>query len=426
MKTWKRILAVFLVLMIFIFTTSICEREAEASVATTVITVAGAVVTAYELVKIHQEAYESYNSGSWKKVQDWAIKNFGPIGFIMTVNPEAELIDRVLKPFLQQQGIIDGNDSDQEAFDKWSSYVNNHYHLENDGTITYDESMKNIFNGLINAYTNESGFRYVYTFNIINHATEFASGDAYQITRDFIQTYQPEGKVCAYSNYYRKIMLADLSNCAFVRTSDISDRYEVTPYNLDTWEAVMGYEYSFDGTQYTATGASGNQMRAQVKVAPTQTGELGLWSWCTSGKNNVYKMYMSLADLKADSVGQAPYYINNSVYNDWSTSTGDYTVNTDNSNHATYGDITSYIDSFNTEYGRYPSDTDIFKWIENYDPTVNPTPTPGPDNPSGGGSFVNNNNPSITNNPTFNNNPNINITLFPSVCKCQAEFNIVR
>lgn len=117
--------------------------------------------------------------------------------------------------------------------------------------------------------------------------------------------------------------------------------------------------------------------------------------------------------------GKMPYYYNNNVYTDFSSSVGDYTVNTDNRNYVTYGDVTTYIDDHHTETGEYPSIPEINVWIESQpSPTPLPTPTPNPDNPSGGGgsgSFVNNNNPSITNNPTFNNNPNINVTLFPSV-----------
>ena len=78
--------------------------------------------------------------------------------------------------------------------------------------------------------------------------------------------------------------------------------------------------------------------------------------------------------LEEYGLGRKPYYINNTVYNNWKNSSGDYTFSNDNSNHVTYGDITNYIDDHHSETGYYPTIPEINVYIENQQNPTNPTP----------------------------------------------------
>lgn len=69
--------------------------------------------------------------------------------------------------------------------------------------------------------------------------------------------------------------------------------------------------------------------------------------------------------VTASDILYQPYYINEDIWNDFSTSSGDYTFDNSNVNTVTYGDITNYIDSFNQENGYPPSVGDININIEN-------------------------------------------------------------
>lgn len=92
--------------------------------------------------------------------------------------------------------------------------------------------------------------------------------------------------------------------------------------------------------------------------------------------NTPFRYFDSLADVTNDEVVYQPYYYNNRTWSNFDNSTGDYTIDNSNYNPITYGDVTNYINSFNTENGYIPSAEDIFKYIKDTDD----------DNNSGGGS----------------------------------------
>lgn len=301
-----------------------------------------------------------------------------------------------------------------------------------DESTTYNNNSRSMLNLFINETLNTSPSFYVYSYVVNTSATSFPEGTLYNALKTVLDTTDKNYINILYqynNNYY--LLTSNNTDIGFVYFSSWNNNPRVKFYSYSSWDQISYFDKSIF-TQYkyvsgsfventdnlTLQNNSSNpvlSMIANSTVSGLGNGWDGIAYFVNRDSSHIFKVFRSYDDFRASSVGQSSFYVNNSVYNDWSTSTGDYTVTTDNSNKASYGDITSYIDSFNTENGRYPSDQEIFHWIEDYTPTVNPTPTPDPDNPSGTGSFVNNNNPSITNNPTFNNNPNINITLFPSV-----------
>lgn len=317
------------------------------------------------------------------------------------------------------------------------------YNMFNDSSVNYDNdsiSISSDLNSLLHfmdrQYTNYVGSYYVYPYSIDASYGIFSDGTYYQALRNKIREIENEGN---YLILQHSVLNSSGhgSIAAFPYENDIVSlpygndvNYNGSTYQLfnqDNWGI-----YSFGANSYrnftydsstgsfieTDTNNGWTDVRGVTGAAsllnnqPYRRQAQGMWSiFLSSRRNYGIKVYKTLADLKAGSVGYNAYYTNNSVYNDWSSSTGDYTVTTSNYNPVSYGDITNYIDSFNTENGGYPNLPDINNFIENFIPEgTNPTPTPNPDNPSGGGGSSNAtataNNEGI--HITVNNNHNIN------------------
>lgn len=90
-----------------------------------------------------------------------------------------------------------------------------------------------------------------------------------------------------------------------------------------------------------------------------------------------YRWFSYSSSLSPQDVISQPYYYNNDVWQDFSSTIGDYVVTDENINTVSYGDIVSYTNSFNTENGYPPTSSDINIYIENEDDENK--------NPSGGG-----------------------------------------
>lgn len=141
------------------------------------------------------------------------------------------------------------------------------------------------------------------------------------------------------------------------------------------------------------------------------------------GKRYPLTIYSSLSLFASVSRNESPYY-ESQIWKDFAGSSGTYTIDSNNLNQITYGDIVTYNNNYYDRNGQYPAMPDIQIYIDNNDPD---------DNDSGGGSGGEGGqggqggqgglggsggtaNVTNNNNPTFNNNPNININLgFPTV-----------
>lgn len=312
----------------------------------------------------------------------------------------------------------------------------------NDNSTTYNDNSRSMVNLAIDSFKEDNKYYVAYSIDLSLYSkTYWWTADLENIISQYGDEYYIFGGATGGNASKWVYYLVDKNKFAPVWRANIGSgltaRYAVDFYNTKTFDRTAPdggfyyFERNYNGTigNMTATTPqavwSGNKyFQCFVNNYKFISSEYGIplqnnYIFVTNGSNEPITIYGTFTLLTTNGRGYTPYYYNNEVYSDFSSSTGDYTVNTDNRNYVTYGDVTTYIDDHHTETGSYPSISDINIWIdEQPKPTPNPTPTPNPDNPSGGGgsgSFVNNNNPSITNNPTFNNNPNINVTLFPSV-----------
>lgn len=81
-------------------------------------------------------------------------------------------------------------------------------------------------------------------------------------------------------------------------------------------------------------------------------------------KNSIgLRYFFNVDQVTPQSILYQPYYYNDSVYQDFSNSSGDYIFSPSNVNTISYGDTTTYIDSFNREEGAPPTIPQINNYI---------------------------------------------------------------
>lgn len=289
--------------------------------------------------------------------------------------------------------------TDEEVRNFYNDYRQNISVNKDNHSITYNDNSRMVLNTIADTYKSESPFYYAYTFNENPRATSFSNGDLWAKYSQVLKQYQ--------STYYLLYNIGggssemwvwgiEKTKCNFYGTlnnlSVVKDNWEI-PTDADGVickhiKLANGVVTEEDVSQPLKNRGSTSLNGGQATSAQDVTLTLRSYQrwWVTCG-NECILVWRSLADFKNSTLGRPSYYVNNTVYNSWKNSTGDYTINTDNSNHATYGDVNTYVDDHHTETGTYPSPEEINVYIENKPaPTPEPTPTPTPDNPSGGGS----------------------------------------
>ena len=437
MKIKKRIISI-LICMCLIGTIIISDYEkAEASaVLGGIVTVAGAVATAWTIKDIHEQAYDSYHNGAWNDIQEWCKKNWGPVGFLVSMNTEAEFFDNVLYPALVAKGILsEGDGQNQTSYDKLKQYVGNHYTINQDNSISYDSDIKDLFKTTINNYKDNSGFYYAYAFDIQLNYSTFASADMFNAVKTFIT--DNSNSYCLFDDYSSGSSSSNAGkinelNTAFVQQSVTAEGAYVKAYSMTNWSAVNYQEYNYNSGQkrfdITSNWYGFNCYVTKNNQSPNlRTYNKAL---CSYNGAKIIKVYKTLNDLQAESVGQSKYFFtqyNNSYMN--SSDNDDYSISwNSNYNPITYSDIVNYNQDYYTDNGNYPTTNTTQTYITEYtQPEPTPTPTPTPDDPSGGGSngsgttvssngvnVVINNNPSAsnTNNNTYTDNSTTNNNFF--------------
>lgn len=267
------------------------------------------------------------------------------------------------------------------------------------------------------AYQDEYG----YSLNIRSQVLNFQNGVWYNALWKEVKRLQENnyvfiGSHVTYTTYF-EIMYFPKSckQFSFVRTSD----NWAALYNNITWAAIdidndpniHHLQFAFDENDNTKINVTdipnpcGSAMRSNswgfdnypdMKFWNFWNNSFG-WSWgsmdpgggvlVTCDKIDQIYVYGSLDNLKLRTTGQRPYFVSN-IWNNIVNNSGDtYTIDNSNYNPVTYGDTINYVNNYYITNNEYPSDDDIYKWINDHGkdpdptPTPTPTPTPDPDNP---------------------------------------------
>lgn len=315
----------------------------------------------------------------------------------------------LIKEFIKNTGLfgVSSDASDQEVLNG----INSSFY---DSTVITDSEIN--FNQygtdlktLADYYASQCGYYYAYSFAYSDNVGWFSTVNQYNeyIRNAAAINFGFKGGQYCIGVYPNNVS----SNFAFVGAyNNVGGLYPNVVQGISfvdrdtgvTIKDLSGFQVNQQGTLYGYTPGSNGVTGIKMSLSPSSSFGTSQGTYLFTGSSQKFKVYNSVQDILYDDLGQSPYYTDNSYSNNSGV------INSGTYKPVTYGDITNYINSFNTENGSYPSPNEINIYINNYVPD-NPS---NPDNPSGGGdsgsgsgSFVNNNQ------PVFNNNPSINVNL---------------
>ena len=347
-------------------------------------------------------AVEASNSAESKRqaVSNWVHKNSEAAGFLFDAT--SSTLPSALWYLLPEpvQTELGENASDDDIVDACRTFILNNQTVSNN-TVTDNSILKDGIINFVNEYT-KNNQEYIYTIDIKEHPEVIPSTAIYfelakkmnpltHVNNMSIFCVRINGGVCQYaqipySDYpYAFCKSYTINNgwdgsawsCGFIKDGYNNTNILGTRQNTDqkvscmTWSNTEFVENSITwGGGYPFYGLK----NPDNWVAPYGNDKYLLLSY---GQTQAIR-YLT-TDATAQDILYQQYYYNDTAWNDFSTSSGDYTVNSSNVNTVSYGDTVSYIDSFNTENGFPPSPTEINVNIERED-TENKTPSGGDDN----------------------------------------------
>lgn len=278
--------------------------------------------------------------------------------------------------------------SDQEVIDNAARYFINNTVLT-DNSIEYNSNSKNLTVGLANDIINNSGYRYVYSARLIDHINDFSDGTYYNALRQFMNDHSNDFIYIRGIQFGGSVYVGSSLN-PFVLDATFPNLnvYFGYAYGYSDWEKEVLEFYSYDSVKHEFVRDTSGDYSPRFGIPYTDFSSAWYsadWNWFSLNDFKVAKLYYTLNDLKADSIGIAPFYISDKWRNFVNSNNSTYTVDSSNSNNITYGDTNNWITNYYTDNGIYPDPTQISVYIDNnIPPSPSPTPTPGPDDPGGG------------------------------------------
>ena len=242
-----------------------------------------------------------------------------------------------------------------------------------------------------NEYTDS--FRcYVHTSNIRDVSILFPSVLAFNKWTDKMNTEYSDSQryIFCYYKLNNWIGVWDLDNHPYFVVYKRNNVVLANPINIIPFDGLNGrifsdydIRYKFDGTDWVEDTNSTQYMSANPTYCLLDLDST--FSVPNNAGNYIFnkdrvglRFFDNQQSITVSSILTQPYYYNNSVWNDFRTSSGGFTYNPKTVNTISYGDALNYINSFNTDNGYPPSVPDININIENIDNENK--------QPSGGGS----------------------------------------
>lgn len=253
-------------------------------------------------------------------------------------------------------------------------YVLDHV-SDNDGKPEFDSTLHDDVKDIGN-YFIENNINYVYSYTNYELAGLYSSADAYVKANNMIQSNIVSQQYWFLTSYSGINRLYSVSKSQYPylylridqvnRADNFAQGYLVDGLTNTILDGSNVDMYQYNGTEWVSSTYFDN-----VTIGVLFDNQ----SFVRPVNRNSNKFFVSLDDrivLRAN-VGTATsadvlyqsYYVNEDVWNDFSSTSGDYTFDNSNVNTVSYGDITNYIDSFNQENGYPPSIPDININIEN-------------------------------------------------------------
>lgn len=388
--------------------------------------------SALEIITGINAAYNAVNNASSVQqkrdaIRDWIYKNSEAAGFMFdltTFYPTVDFLINLLPDDIVES--LGSNPSEESVLDAVQNFIINNQSVSNNNIIN-DNSINTGIVNFANYYQDQNKYYVLHPFdmNKNNNKIYWSNPDSLQAVIDLINQYKDDYYISYFgSNLYNQqtqlILLINKSNVVFAcntpgATALVGNDMYIPFYLLDKSGNRVYYNSTgvenillvkqYDSTNHVYIDGSLNKMNVGaggVKgLLPLDGVYLGPGStmgsyWQADGTNGtkqigkllttgndeaiVYKNYSTYA---ATVDGAQPYYFNSQVWQDFSSSQGDYTLTSSNINTVTYGDTVSYINDYHDTNNNYPDNSTVNNWIET---TNNNNSGGGSGDDSGGGS----------------------------------------
>lgn len=277
-------------------------------------------------------------------------------------------LDQYITGKLSDEG--NNNPSEQEKVE----YFKDQYEV-NEDDVTVKDGLKTKIINITNNYVSSDGYYIGYTFDISTNENLF--GVKFSSLCDIVDQYQDNFNVLYTGN---SLYLIPKNNYKVMYDSNYPYNYFIT-YNsfvngqlvtLKWYESYKQFNFNFSADKeiYEEVIPPNGNSGIGSFIGSSLDSNVGYNSFysgyqyiLTFERRESYKIYRSMASVPSD--GRAPYYYNNDVWQDFSTSQGDYTFSPSNINTVTYGDIINYQDQYYDDHGFYPDQSQVNNYIDN-------------------------------------------------------------
>ena len=287
---------------------------------------------------------------------------------------------------LKQYFGLDENATNEDVKD----YIGQNISEGEDGYLKVTDSFKNNVINIANYYTDQH-ISYLWSYTADDLSGLFSSVDAYIEAKKLMGRDLLSNEYYFLCSYYGINKLYTVSKTAYPYLFINGTSQTVNKTNNYAWGNMINGSnntsismdvYNWDATnkEWVSAGTGVISCYGIIDISKTYSHETATnqRAFFLSNTSHIQIRYITGTATVPDIIYQ-PYYYNNDVWQDFSSSSGDYTFSPSNINTVTYGDVTSYIDNSNTENGYPPSIQDINIHIEDKDEE-------NKDTSSGGGS----------------------------------------
>ena len=359
MKKVKRVFCVFIISMLIFLNVNICFASET--------TTPSWLQPILRLVELGQTPAEITS----EMLKDSMLNGLRGVGFIAT---ETSSVISDLISFLRgyNNGQFGGqNETDEQIIQNASTYFINNINTT-DNSISYNNNSATLLKSYADDIVSRSGYKYVYSYRLIDHVTEFNDGTYYNALRQFIVNNSDKNVYIRGEGYGGSIYVGSKSD-VFVNDGAFPslNAYLVNSFNITSYQQTSFEYYTYSDGAFIRDSTGDGAVRFSVPYDRSNNNwYMADYGWFSVGGYNVNKMYMTFQDMQLDSQGVSPYYVSSNWQNFGVN--GNYSYDSSNSNNVTYGDVINYITEYQESNNDYPSPTTINVYIDN-------------NNPSGGG-----------------------------------------
>ena len=243
--------------------------------------------------------------------------------------------------------------NDNSSADDIGDFLSQHIVVDND-TITYDDSINTFINNYSLDYQSSNGYYVGYPLNIYDATdlTNFTNTISSVVSNNQVDYYI---SWLNQSGNYR-LRLYKKSDCSLsLGSGSNSDYYSVN------FTCSSGYQqYTFTGTNLTENSPYTSEFNTTLKLLKVPNRHTVSVSTSYFLCFNYYPIAF-YSGVTSSNI--APMYYNNTVWEDYSQSSGDYVFSPTNINTVTYGDVVTYSNNYNTENNNYPDNSTVNNWI---------------------------------------------------------------